>query len=102
MLSSNPAWFYHHQDDKDVQKFKTEITELSKDNDDLKKQIQNMELKVKELEGENVKKDPNYVPEDIEKTEIKENNDEEDSFGLILACVAVIIGLGGIIYYHKL
>lgn len=95
LLNSNPAWFYHHSNDADVAKFKDEARELAKSNEDLKKKLDEMDSKVKELEDKNEVKDVNYEDSNFEKVEVK---DDENYLRLLILTIVSVIGVGFILF----
>ena len=66
MLSHDPSFFHHHQDDPGIRAWKAEAEKMSKDNDDLKKQMVAMNAKMDQMQKDGVASKTDYMPSDAD------------------------------------
>jgi hypothetical protein len=64
--ASGPSFMYNHQDDPGVKAFRQEADKLSASNDDLKKQLTDLDAKVDQMRRDGVQVDPKAMPEGID------------------------------------
>ena len=104
-LSSGPGFFYNHQNDPGVQAFQQEAQKLSASNEDLKKQLNEMNAKLDDMKKSGVAPDPNYVPKDVDpnvalaqpKIEPKQEEPKSAASSLFWPIVG-LVGAGGLGY----
>ena len=104
MMNNNHAWMYNHQNDPGVQAYMKEMREMEKDNAELKVQMDAMQKSMDEMKAQNATIDENYMPDDVEKIDINQETNNNDSaqsaeeqgtsvFAKVFIVVMCIIGL---------
>lgn len=58
--------YYHHQNDPGMQQWRNEANRLAKDNAELKAKLDSLDQKIGTMNKKGVKKDPNYLPKDVD------------------------------------
>lgn len=90
-------FYYHHQNDPDVQRWRAEANLQAEKNADLKAQLAAADQKIAAMKGQPV--DPNYVPKDVDpdlmlsKVALDQASPESHfwrNFFLILLCICLI------------
>jgi hypothetical protein len=93
--ASGPAFMYNHQNDPGVKAFREEADKLAADNQDLKKQLADLDAKMDQMRQEGVKPDPSAMPKGVDpsvalaaENVVKEKPDTGGGSGtwLLIAC----------------
>jgi hypothetical protein len=64
--ASGPTFMYNHQDDPGVKAFRQEADKLAASNEDLKKQLADLDTKVDQMRRDGVKPDPAAMPKGVD------------------------------------
>lgn len=93
--ASGPAFMYNHQSDPGVKAFREEADKLAASNEDLKKQLADLDAKMNQMRQDGVKPDPSAMPKGVDpamamtaEKVVKEKPDSRGGVGtwLLIAC----------------
>lgn len=105
---NNSQWFYHHQNDEDVKKFKEEMKKMSENDVEMKIKYEALEKELSELKEKDIPIDPTYksdieksVDEEVLVQEIKEKEKNNNFVLWLLLGSGCLIGLGITIYIYR-
>lgn len=110
MLIYDALFAHHHHDDPDYQSWRREADEKAKTDPELKKQLDELDIKVKDLENQGIQRDPNYLPQDVPPEVLYADEDliqsipkkeASSSVWSYLIPLVIIGGMIGLFFYIK-